>query len=235
MNLQMQARMTVVLAAACGLSGLLVLLFWLGVGTGYSFLPPDPDASHKLPSLSAIEKQNFQMADYPHFAEITQRPLFSEDRRPIPLDQEQDDGKPEAPPVPLQVQLTGVIITPDLKMALLKDRMTNKDVNLKEGMPLPGQQATWLLVEIDPRKVVFKNEQDDISEVELSVSKTNGPPSPRIAAPGRPDAGPNPPESDAQKSLRERIEARRKQLREQARKMRAQQQRANEQKQESSR
>lgn len=235
MNLAMQARLTVVLAAACGLFGLLTLLFWLGVGSGYSFLPPDPDASHKLPSVSAIRTQNFQMPEFAHFAEITQRPLFSQDRLPIPPDQGQDEGKPEAPPVPLQVQLTGVILTPELKMALLKDRTTNKNVNLKQGMPLPGKQSTWLLVEIKPRKVVFKNDRDETSEVELTVSRNSGPPSPRVSAAKPPPNKPKQPETDAQKSLRERIEARRKQLREQARKMRAQQQHARQQQQEKSR
>lgn len=230
MNLVMQARLTIVLAAACGLFGLLALLFWLGVGTGYGFAAPDAQATHKLPSVSSIAKQNFDMPEFAHFAEITQRPLFSQDRQPIPPDQDAGDDKPEAPPVPLQVQLTGVILTPDLRMALLKDRTTNKNVNLKEGMPLPGKQATWLLVEIDPRKVVFKNDRDETSEVELTVSKTSGPPSPRVPnsrqAPNAPPAPKKstPPASNAQKSLRERIEERRKQLREQARKMRAQQQ-----------
>ncbi len=236
MNLKMQARLSMVLAAACGVFGLLAVLFWLGVGTGYSFLPPDPDATHRLPSVATIEKQHFSMPEYGHFAEITQRPLLSEDRRPIPPDDDQADDKPEAPPVPLQVKLTGVIITPGLKMALLKDQTTNKDVSLKEGMPLPGNQSAWLLVEIQPRKVVFKNDKDETSDVELTVSKTSGPPSKRVTAvrPPAPTATPEK-KNDADQSLRERIEARRKQLREQAEKMRAQQQRARQNKQEQSR
>lgn len=236
MNLKMQARLTVVLAAACCVFGLLALLFWLGVGTGYGFLAPDANASHKLPSVSTIEKQHFNMPEFAHFAEITQRPLLSEDRRPIPPDAEKSDDKPEAPPVPLQVQLTGVIITPNLKMALLKDKTNNKSVSLKEGMPLPGNQAAWLLVEIAPRKVVFKNDKDETSDVELTVSKTSGPPSKRIrsAPPEPPGAKPAENSNDADKSLRERIEARRKQLREQARKMRAQQQNTRQKKQEQS-
>ncbi len=244
MNLAMQARLSIVLAAACAVFGVLALLFWLGVGTGYSFLEPNTDTVQELPSVSTIEKQNFQMPEFAHFAEITQRPLFSQDRQPIPPDQDQGEDKPEAPPVPLQVQLTGVILTPGLKMALLKDRTTNKDINVKEGMPLPGKQSAWLLVEIEPRKVVFKNDHDETSEVELTVSKTSGPPSQRVSGsrpapnptlspPNKPNQ-PNPPANNAQKSLRERIEERRKELREQARKMRAQQQ-ARQQQQEKSR
>lgn len=237
MNLTMQARLSIVLAAACGIFGLLALLFWLGVGSGYSFLPPDADATQHLPSVTTIEKKPFNMPEFGHFAEIIQRPLLSEDRRPIPPEAEQTDDKPEAPPVPLQVQLTGIIITPELKMALLKDRTTNKDVSLKEGMPLPGNQSAWLLVEIQPRKVVFKNDKDETSDVELTVSKNSGPPSKRVAG-NKPRSEPKKlapkKEDDANESLRERIEARRKQLREQAEKMRAQQQRASQNKQEES-
>lgn len=237
MNLKMQARLSVVLAAACGIFGLLALLFWLGVGSGYRFLPPSTDATHRLPSVTTIEKKPFNMPEFGHFAEITQRPLLSDDRLPIPPGADQVDDTPEAPPVPLQVQLTGIIITPELRMALLKDNTNNKAVSLKEGMPLPGNQSAWLLVEIQPRKVVFKNDKDETSDVELIVSKNSGPPSKRIVG-SKPQSAPkelNPEkEDDANESLRERIEARRKQLREQAEKMRAQQQRANQNKQEQS-
>lgn len=237
MNLKVQAQLSMVLAAACAVFGVLVLLFWLGVGSGYSFLPPDTEAHRQLPSVATIEKKQFNMPEFGHFAEITQRPLLSADRLPIPPDAEQVDEKPAAPPVPLQVQLTGVIITPELKMALLKDKTDNKSVSLKEGMPLPGNQSAWLLVEIQPRKVVFKNDKDETSDVELIVSKSNGPPSKRVSG-NRNQPKPEklkPAKDDANESLRERIEARRKQLREQAKKMRAQQQRASQNPQEKSR
>ena len=235
MNPQMQARLTVVLAAACGVFGLLTLLFWAGVGRGYGFLPPKAGDISKLPSVATIQQQTFIMPEFASFAEVSQRPLFSADRKPIAPDQENAEQQPDAPPVPLQVTLTGVIITPDLKLAMLKDNTTNKDISLREGMPLPGNQAGWLLVEVHPRKVVFKNNEDKISEVELTVSRTSGPPSARMAGatPVQPrSAQRENRQNKEEESLRERIEQRRKELREQAQKMREQQAQASEQQQE---
>lgn len=258
MNLAMQARLTIVLAAACGLFGLLSVLFALGVGSGYRFAKAPADTGRPLPSIDTIKNQEFDMPEFAHFAEISQRPLFTDDRQPLPPDlagDVEDNAAPVAPPVPLQVKLTGVILTPDLKMALLKDNSNNKDISLKEGMPLPGEQAAWQLVEVSPRKAVFKNDQDETSELELTVSDASGPPMrPSATRPNVPAApSPNPvrgaaeaatntatngaqrTQSDAQRTLRERIEARREQLRAQAQRLREDESDSRQEKQEPSR
>lgn len=242
MNLAMQARLTMFLAAACGLFGLLLLLFWAGVGTGFGFDDAGGSARQPLPSVTSLEEQDVTMPEFGRYAEVSQRPLFSEDRRPLPPDEEgAEEAAAEVPAVPLQVQLTGVMITPDLKVALLRDRTTNQDVSLREGMPLPGNQSAWLLVEVGPRVATFRSETGDTVDVELTVAEGSGPPSPRFAPPAGPAAGaqkadavaaedvasatvPPPADrpADAQADLRARIEARRQQLRERAEQIRAQ-------------
>lgn len=245
MSPAMQGRLTVVLAAVCAVFVVLAGLFWAGIGSGYSFLPADDGDPKPLPSVDAIASQQFSMPEFASFAEITQRPLFSSDRRPIPPEQAEEKEQ-EEPAVPLKVKLTGVIITPDLRMALLQDKLSNETVSLKLGTPMPGKQSAWILVEVKPRLVVFKNNEDKKASVELEVSGPTAPPVvQRRAAPRTPSTpaqaasseGAEPAaqeqQDEQQKSLRQRIEARRQELRERAQKIRQQrQQRANQNKQE---
>jgi general secretion pathway protein N len=51
------------------------------------------------------------------------------------------------------LQLTGVIMLPDLKMAILHDKSSNKDYRVIEGRPARGAPA---LVELHPRSAVVE-------------------------------------------------------------------------------
>ncbi|HET6633001.1 MAG TPA: hypothetical protein VFG73_09890 [Rhodanobacteraceae bacterium] len=224
MNRQLVSRFTLALAGACVVFGLLALLFWLGVGRGYSWLPPDASRAPRLPTVDSLKTEDFSLPPLADFAEVTQRPLFSEDRKPIAPDQtaEQAPDKAAPPPVPLQVVLTGVIITPDLRLAMVLNKATNKPESLQVGMPLSGNQSGWTLVEIQPRKVTFSN-GDEKTEVTLDVSAKSGNPAVQRAAQraARAKATPARAQSkNAANALRERIEKRRRELRQQARKAR---------------
>lgn len=219
MNVQLETRLGFGLAAVCAMLALAVLALWVGVGRGYGWLEPTTGKSPPLPSVKDLRAGNFEMPPYGKFAEITQRPLFSEDRKPIPPDALAAEAEPAAPPTaPLQVILTGVIITPKVQLAMFHDNTTNKSVSLKEGMPLPGNQSGWTLVEIQPRKVVFTDPADKTQEVELKVAGSTG--SPSKHAPARPAVQQGTLVKDnaqtAAERLRERIEERRRELREKA-------------------
>lgn len=225
MNAHLQSRLSLGLIAACVLFALLVFAFWMHVGRGYSWLPPNAEATPTLPKAGELKSKPFSMPGFGIFAEITQRPLFAADRKPIPPDAAgAEPEKPEPPPVPLQVALTGVIITPELKLAMLHDNTTNQSVSLREGMPLPGNQSGWTLVEIHPRKVVFTDTEEQTQEVELTVAGQSGGPQPpqRRTAPGQArgaNAAANPKNDEQQtaaEQLRARIEERRRELREKA-------------------
>ena len=49
------------------------------------------------------------------------------------------------------------------------DQLTNEQVTLEQGMPLPGEQGLWVVDQIEPRKVVFQSEGNDPVELELEV------------------------------------------------------------------
>lgn len=220
--MQLQSRLTLGLIAACVLFAVLALAFWLHVGRGYNWLPSDADTAPRLPKTGDLKGKSFSMPGFGTFAEITQRPLFAADRKPIPPDAAGAAPEtPEPPPVPLQVALTGVIITPELKLAMLHDNTTNKSVSLREGMPLPGNQSGWTLVEIHPRMVVFTDTEEQTQEVELAVAPRSGGAKlpvrqPPRARPPAAAANTDKAQQSAAEQLRARIEERRRELREKA-------------------
>jgi general secretion pathway protein N len=80
------------------------------------------------------------------FALVWQKPLFSPDRKPVA--RAADGGSNLG-----DLELTGIILTPGLRMALLHDRNGDKQVRLREGEALPDGSVK--LVELRPRSALF--------------------------------------------------------------------------------
>lgn len=147
--------LTVVLAALCGvLVVVLVLQRFLGGASAedgaVQVAPGDAGG------LSEVETRRFELPPEPEYAVIKARPLFHEDRRPEERDSEQQKDEQElaaeqkaAEPPP--VTLTGVIITPDERIAMLRHDKKREYVTLKQGQPLEG----WTLQEVNRRRIVF--------------------------------------------------------------------------------
>jgi general secretion pathway protein N len=142
MNAAGQRRLTpILLLSLAVLAGVWLALLW-GVGSrGHwpaASLPrsaPVSDRAAPLPPPLARDR----------FAVIWQQPLFDPDRRP---------AAPAADNASIgELELTGVIVTPTLHMALLHDRQDNRELRLHRGETLPGGSLT--LVEVRPRSAVF--------------------------------------------------------------------------------
>ncbi len=217
--------LTLVLAGLCGLFLLLALALQIGLGRGYTWLLPDADAN-AAHALGGIDREPFKLPPETKFAATDARPLFNEDRKPTP-DVPDDDAPPAAPPVPLNIALTGVILTPQLHVAMVHDKAKNTSVALKEGMPLPGDQGGWTLTQVKPRSAVFKESSGDEVEVELSTAvaspkgnaaQRSGPERPGAPpAPGsKPPMPPGGPDTAQAQALQHRIEERRAQMRDEA-------------------
>jgi len=233
MNLRVSRSLTMALAGICGFLLVLVVLFWFGVGRGYSWWPLDPldEAAGKKKLVNA----QYRLGAWDNFAELNARPLFNEDRRPTPP--MPADGPNVAPIPKLDVILSGVIITSKVRMALVKEKGKEKAMTVKEGGSMPGEWSAWSLAEVKPRGAVFKNSAGESATVELipvaSSQKPTPPPPPRTSAPAPatpgqpPQAGqpqqvlpppglPVAPEAAAATAdLQQRIDARRQQIREQ--------------------
>lgn len=232
MNSRLSHLLTVALAGTCGVLLLVILMFQLGLGRGYSWWPLD-DAQSSMAKQDELNRSTFKLGAWQEFADVNVRPLFNEDRKPSPpaLLDAQRDGKP----IPrLNVVLSGVVITHKLRMVMVKENGKAETTTVREGGALSGDLGAWSLVKVEPRRAIFKNTAGEDAEVEL-IATGNGqkPPPPATAAsaphppgPGQSaiaaaaPAGAEPrqvkPIEQAATELQRRIEARRQQIRDES-------------------
>lgn len=234
MNVQTARWMTTALAGVCGVLLLGAVAQYAGVGRGYRWAPDaEGDASHA--AAGAIDSKPVQLPPVTAFAAIDAHPLFNDDREPTPYVAGEGDES-AAPPSPLNIALTGVIIDDanHVRIAMLQDKSRNEPIALRVGMPLGGDQSSWTLVDVKARGVVFKSAANETTEVALETSMVQ-PAAPKAARPPvRPAAGARPPmpgrgaqdKGDGKSvpgnsaDLARRIEDRRKQMREDAERLR---------------
>jgi general secretion pathway protein N len=226
MNVRVARLTTTALGAVCGFLVLTALLQYVGVGRGYRWAADDPASAPSLPG-SAVDEKPLKLPPASAFAEVDAHPLFNEDRQPTPIDA--SDSSDSAPQSPLNITLTGIVSTSSVKIAMVQDKARNQSIALKVGMPLEGDQASWILVEVKPRSVVFKSAANERTEVELETSvvqpaKAPLPRTARSSAPGNTHATTSAAGKDTKRGdsgdLAKRIEERRRQMREDAEKQR---------------
>lgn len=234
--------MTLVLGGLCGAFALIAILQSLGVGSGYSLLPDKP-AELEPELMQPMQQIEFKLPDFAaQYYEIAQRPLFTNDRKPRPIDDKAGaTASTEAPPVPLNATLLGVLIDPEHQVAILRDNASSTVIRVRQGMPLPGDLSGWTLQELAPRKAIFDGgAQQGTAELKLDMSKTPvaaaapPPPPPGMAPPPQPPVQPQPgalptaqslptDEAARQAEVQRIIEQRRAQMRAEAEKMSQQQ------------
>lgn len=143
MNAADQRRLTPLLVVCVGVLAAILLMLWSGVGRGVHWLAPRPLAeatsAHHVASLpTPLPLQGF--------AVVWQKPLFSPDRKPVA--NVADGGTSLG-----DLTLTGIILTPSLHMALLRNKNGDRQVRLREGEAMPDGSVT--LVEVRPRSALF--------------------------------------------------------------------------------
>ena len=230
--------LSLILAGACAVLFVLAVALQVGLGRGYSWLQPEADTG--VVSAGGIDRTPFKLPVENEFAATQQRPLFNEDRKPSPDEPDDTDAKPPPPSVPLNVALTGVVLTPELRLAMVQDKLKNNAVALKEGMPMPGDQGGWTLTKINNRSAIFREASGEEIEVELTTAVANPKANaqghaaaqpgqaPQRGTPNAPAPGAGAPPNPAgaapnqQEALQHRIEERRKQMREEAERMKQQ-------------
>ena len=124
------------------------------------------------------------------FAEVWQRPLFMADRKPVAVADADDSASNIG-----DLELTGIIMTPGLRMALLRDRVKDSTVRVKEGSALG--EGHWTLASLTPRSAVFDNGGEH-RELTLkvaapeAVAKSTAKPGQLPGVPGQPNQPPRP-------------------------------------------
>ena len=176
MNAAAQRRLTPVLAAAAGVLALVLCALLAGVGRGVHWAPPRP--TEPLPDMHNAAADLPRPLPLEQFGIVWQQPLFNPDRKPITRAAKGGASLGE-------MQLTGIILTSKLHMALLHTRGQDADVRVAEGSSLPD--GSWKLVEVKPRSAVFESGSGR-TELELPAGAPIDAPKPE----GQPQPPPQP-------------------------------------------
>jgi hypothetical protein len=110
-----------------------------------------PELDMTLPNRDVSQ---FLLPSKQEFAELADRPLFSNTRRPF-VDQEQASQPAAAAPPPALV-LVGTVIKPGERSALFLTRATRQFVQLDIGMSHEG----WELVDISTDKALLQRQEE---------------------------------------------------------------------------
>ncbi|MFA6229149.1 MAG: hypothetical protein WC617_03100 [Rhodanobacter sp.] len=177
MNAADQRRLTPFLVGCVVLLGAALLLLFAGAGGKVHWGAPRP-----LPPLPAPGNPANLPTPVPlqEFAVVWQKPLFAPDRKPVAAGASSLGD----------LELTGVIITPTLRIALLHDKKGNREVRLRQGEATPDGSIS--LVEVLPRAAVF-----DSSAGRTELKLPAGAPIDAAKPGAPPHAGPPPPPAGA--------------------------------------
>ncbi|MEN1727174.1 MAG: hypothetical protein AAGJ52_01925 [Pseudomonadota bacterium] len=172
--------LTVLLVGTIGVLGLGLGAQWFLMGrTDVNAIAPSGSTEVARTEVDVPETGLSELGTY---GSITARPVFFSDRRlpviEMPTEEElaaAADLEPieEEPIEELRAAVAGIIITPELRLAMVRDDAMNKTFVLREGMSLEGEQAAWKLDSIDTRQVNFVSVDGRESLLELSVNTSS--------------------------------------------------------------
>jgi general secretion pathway protein N len=138
--------LTLLLGAVClwALSVLVMALAGLGsqVPTASGAAAPPP-----LPTVTLTRSES-RLGPFAQYAEVAQRPLLNQDRRPS-LAPVEGEGSGD-----LDVVLTSVLITPTLQMAIFTDNKDASSRRARLGELVTG--SNWRLAVLEPRRAVLE-------------------------------------------------------------------------------
>lgn len=201
------------------------VLAWVAAlaGMGGHIAPAQADPPGALPvSRPAVPDRIGPLSQY---GEAAARPLFTTDRRPrafLATSPEGSDGA--APAQSLDFVLTGVLISPQVQLAILQPTGGGESQRVQVGKS-PEGAAGWRLVEVQPRRAVFEGgsgqstldlrtfgaSDADREAIAQAAPGARPPPAASDAAAAAPAAPQN--EQQRIEAIRRRIEARRAQIR----------------------
>ncbi len=166
--------LSVVLIGAIVFLVLVALLsFWLLGRVDVAKIDPDP-ASGSIIDRPVAE--NPSLAELSEYARIVERPVFFADRSLPVMEvagleeaEEEPEVLPEAEIPELEASVAGIIITPEVKLAMVTDRNSNETLVLREGMAMAGDKSAWKVASIRPRGVQFETDGGRTEDLELEV------------------------------------------------------------------
>lgn len=178
----------IALASVCG--GLLVIALLLSVIWAMPASSPTKgaDGENAVPGLVLPEMAGSQTID--KYAVITDHPVFNSTRLPVlqpDLDDTLDEGLLEEEVDAPDVKLTGIVITPSIRMATLRQKKKGRGESLSlvafEGKPLEGNFGSWQVSRIDHREVTLSSGAGEEIQLKLEVYGV------AMVQPAKPDSG----------------------------------------------
>lgn len=214
--------LTWLLAAMAGWAVLLWLAALLGMG---GQVDDAPSAASEVALPQPRPPVPDRIGPLAQYAEAASRPLFTQDRRPRSFMATGPEGENVAQSQSLDFILTGVLISPQVQLAVLQPSGGGEAQRVQVGKA-PEGAAGWRLVEVQPRRAIFEGAGGQ-SALDLRTFGDAGAPSAMPVAPAPPpphaqapaNVPPPRPEAEPQnqeariEAIRKRIEARRAQLR----------------------
>ncbi len=176
-------------AALAGWAVAVWVLALFGMGGSIDRLEDDPSLRQALPAPGARGAE--RLGPLPQYAEVSARPLFTDNRRPQPftidpMGEQAETGND------FDYVLTSVLRTPDLQLVILQPAGGGASVRVKLG-EAPESAAAWTLQSVDARKAVFAGPQGERT-LELRVfDGVGGEPPTRVVAVPPAAAGTAPP------------------------------------------
>ena len=160
-----------VLVVLIGVLMLVAAMQLFGWGQGTSALEPEAFDESKLSQLEESTVTVDVKSAEELVEQINAAPLFNTNRKPYIADSlELEDVEFEIVEAePLKAKVTSIIIYGETRYAMLLDQLTNEQLTLKQGMPLPGEQGLWVVDNIEPRQVTFVSEGKEPVSLELEV------------------------------------------------------------------
>lgn len=162
------------------LGGALILLGAVGVAQTVFMGRANVDSIAPLGAESVgqavVDRPDTSLLEVDDYRVITDKPLFFANRRLPAVQVEGEEGEEEIEEEPmlaeigeLQVAVTGIIIDPEVKIALVTDKVSNETQVMSEGMALEGEQADWSLDSLSERNAKFVAADGRETEMELEV------------------------------------------------------------------
>ncbi len=213
--------LTWLLAAGAGWSVLLWIAALLGMGREVDEAIPAA-AEVALPQAGPAAPD--RIGPLAQYAEAASRPLFTQDRRPRSFMATGPDGDNVATSQSLDFILTGVLISPQVQLAVLQPSGGGDAQRVRVGSS-PEGGAGWRLIEVQPRRAIFEGAGGQSALDLRTFGEAGGPTATAVARPQASPAAAAPPprpQVDADEpqdqearieAIRKRIEARRAQMR----------------------
>jgi hypothetical protein len=183
---------------------------------------PDELAGADPPSVGS------DLGPFGEYRVVEDRPLFSETRRPVIQLDEAEQEPVEAEPAVAEadepeVSLTGIVITPEVKLVSLTPKGSSEALVFREGAPMRGEYNGWIVSQVWPRKALLESVGGARVELELAVYDQSIKPPPKQAPVRQPEpaeeleaAGEQSDPLSRAEEIRQRIAERREQLRQEA-------------------